>query len=229
MLCKRAGRFAIGRRGVPLVAAVSLLVGVACRRDQPQAERPTVAKQVSERVVPPDQPPPTLVFPPEQRSKNESLNAFIEEFQEICAKGEYLRYRSLVSREVEPFDKDQFVAAWHAVERVSIELVRRLPRLESLPDPAYGVLVHVLVRESAQQERLERSVALMVFREPDENQRERWVVAPAPEPIRDALREEAAREHAEQEAVTTSPAAASRSDALPTGKTANAPESGASL
>lgn len=184
-----ADRLAVRLAAIAVVLNLSVPGG--CRREEPDNAPPTVAQQVAEQVVPADQSPPAFVFPPEVRAKNESLNAFLEEFQQVCANGEYLRYRGLVSRQVEPLDKDRFVAAWHAVDQVTIRLIRRLPRLESLPDPAYGVLVHVLLHDSAQLERRERNVALMVFREPDEKQQERWVMAPAPEPIREALREAA--------------------------------------
>lgn len=180
------------------------IIPAGCSDREPEKRQETANELLMQRVVPPDEAPAIFEFPAEVRSKNEELNAFLEEFQEICANGEYFRYRDLVSRQVEPIAREQFVGIWQAVEQVRIELIRRLPYVEKLResnvlgpldavhDPVYAVLVRVDLREQAKvRGPAGRFVSLLVFPEGSSAESARWVLAPAPERVRAALRAEA--------------------------------------
>lgn len=188
-------------RAGTLVALLATLLLISCSKREPEQKHETAEELVKQSVVPKDQPTPDFSFPSEVRSQNEELNAFLEAFQQICAKGEYFRYRDLVSRQVEPIARDHFVGIWRAVARVKIELIRRLPLveelrksnvlgpLEAVHDPVYAVLVRVELREQAKlRDEDDRLVSLLVFPEGSTIEAAEWVLAPAPARVRDALR-----------------------------------------
>lgn len=186
-----------------LLAALLAAAAGGCGSHEERAPDKTAEERLDESIVPDDAEKPTFVFPASARSKNEDLNAFLEEFHEICARGEYFRYRDLVSRQIEPIAKEQFVTIWSAVNEVTIHTIRRLPyvklldkqgliaRFDDIRDPVYAVLVHVKLKQSPRPEdRDGRYVSLMVFREGGPNG-EHWVMSPAPAQVRRALRVEA--------------------------------------
>lgn len=206
-----APRIPCGHRVGHILAASALILSSGCGKRAQEKPQETAEQLVSQRVVPQDQPTPDFSFPENVRSKNDELNNFLEEFQQVCANGEYFRYRDLVSRQVEPIARDQFVGIWRAVAHVKIELIRRLPLvddmrksnvlgpLEAVHDPVYAVLVRVDLRENAKvHEPNDRFVSLLVFREGSSEDTARWVLAPAPERVRTALRKAAGVEQVDE-------------------------------
>lgn len=172
----------VARSACTVLCAALLAAGTACRR-APEPPEPEPTAQEPQIHLPHDRPPPQFEFPAEVRSRNESLNRFIEDLREICQRGEYRRYRLAVSRRVDPLSEEQFRAAWLGTAKVRIEAIRRLPDTPDLPEGGYGVLVRVIPRENSEFFIGERLIGVLVFQEDG-----RWVTAPAPPEVRDALR-----------------------------------------
>ena len=171
-----------------LVACTVVLVYAPGCRSGSEPEPEPVDAEAAETInvsLAPGEEPPTFEFPESLRSKNESLNRFLDEFRGICQRGEYERYRLAVTRQIEPIHERRFENIWHAVAHVRIELIKRLPaEIEELPAPAYAVLAKVTLREEYVREDPDRYVTIVAFREEGE-----WVFAPSPdERIHDAMR-----------------------------------------
>ncbi|UCG33368.1 MAG: hypothetical protein JSU68_01810 [Phycisphaerales bacterium] len=165
-----------GRLFIRAVCAAALVLTCGCRgEDGPEPTSAALVDTIDTRL-PPEEEPPVFEFPEECRSKNESLNEFLDEFRGICERGEYGRYRPMVSVLTDPLEKERFENIWHAAEHVRIELIKRLPEKVDLPPPAYAVLARVKLREEYVKDEPVRLVSVVAFREEGE-----WVFAPSPD------------------------------------------------
>jgi hypothetical protein len=197
-----------GRLLMRTVCAAALALSCACRSENgPEATTEAVVETIN-TTLPPEKEPPVFEFPEACRSKNESLNEFLDEFRGICERGEYGRYRSVVSVLIDPLEKERFENIWHAAEHVRIELIKRLPEKIELPPPAYAVLARVKLRDEYVKDEPVRLVNVVAFREEGE-----WVFAPSPDErinraMRIALRKTQAEEElfAETQPTTSQPA-----------------------
>jgi len=122
-------------------------------------------------------PAPQFLFPKQVECDRPEVNDFIRRFSRTSLKGEYLAYRLLVSRQVEPVSRESFQKAWEAVEQVRILSIARVDDLTNYPPPVYLVKATVAMREPADPP--SREVAILVFQEGQE-----WVMAPAGRQIR---------------------------------------------
>ena len=177
------------------VYSAALVLTCACRSEN-EAE-PTSGSLVDtiDTTLAPEQEPPVFEFPEARRSKNESLNQFLDEFRGICERGEYGRYRPMVSVLTDPLEKERFENIWHAAEHVRIELIKRLPEKVDLPPPAYAVLARVKLRDEYVKDEPVRLVSVVAFREEGG-----WVFAPSPdERINRAMRAALQKTQAEEE------------------------------
>ncbi len=191
--------------------AVSVLWLAACEPDV-LVEQPRDDADRIKIDLPEDQTPPTFHFPGRVRTEDESLNKFIEQFKEVCLRGEYGQYRLKVSRRVEPLSKQQFENAWHAVKSVRIELirklepgtVRKLSEAVGLSEPIYGLVFRTRLRETVRTRKADRQIVALIFKEEGQ-----WVAAPAPRDIKDKLRR-ATTQPASTQPATSRPSRASR-------------------
>jgi hypothetical protein len=161
-----------------VLAAFGFVVwfAVGCRsRNEPEPPEAEPADAIQIDLAP-DEKPPTFEFPDSLRSKNDSLNKFLDEFRSICERGEYERYRLAVSRQVEPIEEGRFENIWHAVAHVRIELIKRLPEMKEWPSPAYAVLAKVTLKDEYVKDEPQRYVTIVSFQEEGE-----WVFTPAPD------------------------------------------------
>ncbi len=132
---------------------------------------------------------PELDFPAHVRCDNEAVNQFIEDFYLVCyqaAEGrlgeEYEEFRRMMSTRVDPFTPERFKRALRAVETVHIENIEILPEVEDVPPPVYVVKSSIKIREHVRTEEHDRTIVIVVFKELG-----RWVMAPAPEHLREEL------------------------------------------
>ena len=123
--------------------------------------------------------PPRFLFAKAVQCDRPEVNEFITRFSKVCLRGEYLNYRLLVSRQVEPFSRDSFQRAWEAVERVRINRIVQAHDLTSYPPPVYLVAATIAMREPADPP--SREATILVFKEGQQ-----WVMAPAPRSTREA-------------------------------------------
>jgi len=123
---------------------------------------------------------PEIIFPKAAHSTDESLNAFLQRFTEVCLAGEYDQYRLLVSRQIKPVSKQQFERTYRRVEYVEITKLRNLPKISELPYPLWLVASTVHVRLPTEEP--VRHLQVLIFKEDD-----KWVMAPAPRALREAL------------------------------------------
>jgi hypothetical protein len=161
-------------RACVITAALLLLAG--CGGDDQTAEQqfedPTDVISTKGRVA------PNFLFPKDVACDNPEVNEFITGFSTVCLKGEYLRYRLRVSRQVEPISRESFQAAWQSVEQVRITKITQLADQTGYPPPVYLVNATVKLREPATPP--SREVAILVFKEGQQ-----WVMAPASRQLRD--------------------------------------------
>jgi hypothetical protein len=125
---------------------------------------------------------PQLEFPHHVRSKDKAVNTFIEEFYQACYLGDYDTFRLMMSTRVDPFTPERFKKALQAVEQVRIDSVEELPVDAEVPPPIYLVRSHIRLRADVKKAEHEKTIAILVFKETG-----RWVMAPAPQELRDGL------------------------------------------
>jgi len=152
---------------------LALLLSGGCKRRGEQA--PAVEDGTRRVRLDPTVAKPMLEFPRPVQSEDTSLNKFIEEFYGVCCRGEYDRFRLMMSTRVDPFTPERFKKAMTAVERVRIEAIEELPEVADVPPPVYVVRSQVHLRPGEKRGQLERTVTILVFKEAD-----KWVMAPAP-------------------------------------------------
>lgn len=125
---------------------------------------------------------PALEFPKRVQCDDPSVNRFIEEFYEACCKGDYDRFRLMMSTRIDPFTPERFKKALEAVEVVRIVSVDLLPDVADVPPPIYLVRAHVRLRQEVKKPERERTIAILVLKEAD-----KWVMFPAPPELRDGV------------------------------------------
>ncbi len=174
--CRCAGpRFSVG--GVGAFAVVLLLAGLVCLPGCKRRDGSDPRDTVDEKIIPVDEAAgkPLLEFPKAVRCEDESLNAFIEDFYDTCCRGEYDKFRLMMSTRVDPFTPERFKKSLTAVDRVQIEVIKKLPDVTEVPPPIYVVRSKVFLRKNVPKDALERTISILVFREAG-----KWVMAPAP-------------------------------------------------
>jgi hypothetical protein len=176
------------------ICAAALILACGCRNENEPEPNSDALVDTIDTTLAPEEEPPVFEFPDACRSKNESLNEFLDEFRGICERGEYGRYRSMVSVLIDPLEKQRFENIWHAAEHVRIELIKRLPEKIELPPPAYAVLARVKLRDEYVNDEPVRLICVVAFQEEGA-----WVLAPSPdERINRAMR--AALQKSQEEA-----------------------------
>ena len=166
---------------IPTLIAIMALCGCGGKADSRASTKSDDYLKVQGRIDVSDiQDRPEIVFPKEVRSDDESLNAFLQHFTEVCLAGEYDEYRLLVSRQIEPVSKQQFEKTYRRVEYVEINLICDLPKISELPYPLWLIESIVHIRQPTEEPL--RRLQVLIFKE-----NEKWVMAPAPRALRQAL------------------------------------------
>jgi hypothetical protein len=177
-------RSGVGRGGPHpaawLVGVGVLVVMVGCKG---RSNTPAPEEEGTRKVrLDPSGERPMLEFPKAAQSDDASMNRFIEEFYDTCCKGEYDKFRLMMSTRVDPFAEQRFKKSLVAIERVQIEGIERLPDVAEIPPPIYVVRSRVKLRPSMQKpgdvDRTNRTIAILVFKEAG-----KWVMAPAPKSV----------------------------------------------
>jgi hypothetical protein len=133
-----------------------------------------------------------LVFPPELRVEDPTVNDFVTRAMSVCAVGDYDAFRLLWSPKEDPIPRGDFEHGWDAVTEIRI---RALEKALLAPDPSTPLseapTVFVLAatvtldpKHKAGRREPQREVVLMTIREQDE-----WRLARAPKAMRDWIRE----------------------------------------
>jgi len=183
--------------GALLVAALMCLPGCEDRKNKTSTEEENAGKV----RLGPEAGRPQLDFPKALKSTDPSLNDFIETFYSTCCKGEYDKFRLMLSTRVDPLAPERFKKSLTAVERVQIEAVEKLPDVAEVPPPIYLVRSRIRLREGTRTDRRDRSISILVFREGT-----KWVMAPAPKNLRQELDVLTSPEDAEEARPNEAPA-----------------------
>ena len=161
--------------GLMMVAAVAIgsTQGCRCGRD---------VNAVDDAVLDPpplaevDQaaPRPAIHFSPHLRSKDASLNQFIEQSLTICSTGDYDGFRSLFGMAYSPTPQDTFERLWHNVQDLTV-----LGMYQGRVDPPeYYLHVSVRLRQQDRKGREKGEVVVAIFREAGQ-----WRLGPASKEI----------------------------------------------
>ena len=142
--------------------------GMACS-DEPAGGAADADRHLETIRMAPGSEPPRFVFPESVRTDDESLNAFVERFAQICIDGEYDKYRLTVRRRSRPVQKDDFENIWHNIEEIHIEHILPLPDADVGPGPRYALFANIRLRPG--QTESEKLVVMQILREGGE-----WVI-----------------------------------------------------
>lgn len=179
-----------------LCLVAGIVGGCECQRETAQNDEPPIGTAPLSEVHP-DVRPPEVDFPQRWRSRDPSLNAFIEQALDICARGNYDGFRALFGTAFPPPDQSNFERVWKAVRGIR---VTGLYRGHGNP-PDYYLHAVIEYREEDRKGRTERDVVVMLFREADQ-----WRLGQAPpEIIRDVRRISTRPAASTQPASTTRP------------------------
>lgn len=161
--------------------AACLMGGCRCGRDiavsddDPEIDKPDLITEF------PGVPRPETIFPAHLRQEDPSLNKFIEQVLDVCARGDYDAYRQLFGTAYPPTPENQFRKVWPGVKSAEVIRIER-GKDHMDQEPRYFVLARVHVQTEARG--LEaRSVPVMVFKEGGE-----WRVGQAPKKEIERLR-----------------------------------------
>lgn len=158
----------------------------------PRIDRPDLARQI------PSAPRPVVLFPPDCRQPDATVNNFIEHCLDVCSRGDYDAYRQLFGVDYRPTSEADFKKVWQGIKGVT---VRRVFPSPEVPPRCY-ILAKVELRHPDSKGRRERDVPLMVFKEGDA-----WRLGPAPKNVVEMMRVAASRPSS---APASLPAAAGR-------------------
>jgi hypothetical protein len=147
---------------------LALLAG--CKGDGAGTDEGSI-DQPSLRVLNPDAAAPTVIFPHRLKTDDVTLNEFIHHALEVCAEGDYDKFRELFGTAYRPPGKEQFERVWQGVREVAV--VGVYPDRQEPPE--YYVHAVVELRKPDRRERTQRDVVVWIFREADE-----WRMGAAP-------------------------------------------------
>lgn len=184
-------RVRIGMTGVKVVTAHPLgllfaLLAVAttlqCRRTEPEKTSSTSTDATKSKQA------DLLVFPPELRVADSTVNEFATKAMTVCAAGEYEAFRLLWSAREDPLPREEFEEGWQAVQTIKVRALERVmldadPNTgRNEPEEVYVLLAEVSLdpEHRAGQKKPQRQVVLMLTRE-----HEQWRLAQAPKPMRE--------------------------------------------
>lgn len=157
-----------------LLAFAPLLAGVAGCEDDSTASGGSLLDDEKISSKHPDSERPAVIFPIEHQTENVLLNEFIRKTLEICADGDYDRFRQLFGISYRPPGAPEFERVWLGVKEIAVTGIyagRREP-------PEYFVNATVRLRKPDRQGKAEREVWVWVFREAEE-----WRIGPTPRDV----------------------------------------------
>lgn len=167
--CRSAAWSAVG------VAAslVALLVN-GCERTPADSTAGVPAQGASHS---PAAPLPEHRFADGLASQYPEVVAFLRHFMQTCLNGDYVGYRSLVSRDETPVSRDRFDAIYQAVRTVLVESIRPLDVRTPEDETVYLVVSRVEVDPQSRVavRHREPELAILVFKEAGA-----WRMRPAP-------------------------------------------------
>jgi len=163
-----------------MALAACSIGGCECSRDvavnpDTQIDLPPLA------VENPQEPQPTVLFAPECRQEDATINKFIQDALTICHRGDYDAFRQLFGMAYEPTSESDFKRVWSNVAKIVVHRVHADDKQDS--PRYYVVFAKVRLRTADRENRLERDIPILVFQE-----RGQWRLGPAPSEVIDRIR-----------------------------------------
>lgn len=118
--------------------------------------------------------PPTVQFPPQLQTSDPTLNLFIENALDVCARGDYAGFRLLFASTYTPPIESDFQRIWAGVKSVQIVSVHADPKERD----QYYVHAVVQLRAPDARQRTKRDAIVAVQREGGE-----WRLSPPPKEV----------------------------------------------
>ncbi|MEP0847351.1 MAG: hypothetical protein HRF50_11115 [Phycisphaerae bacterium] len=169
----------VARRSADRVAAVfavsfGMLLAGGCERTPADSAAGVPAPSEAHS---PATPLPEHRFAEGLASRYPEVVAFLRHFMQTCLNGDYVGYRSLVSRDETPVSRDRFDAIYQAVRTVLVETIRPLDVRTPENETVYLVVSRVEVDPQSRVavRHREPELAILVFREAGA-----WRMRPAP-------------------------------------------------
>lgn len=105
------------------------------------------------------------------------VSAFVTTFLETCLAGDYVAYRRLVSRYINPESKERFQAIYYGLRSITVLKIEPLPAMAELPEGSFRVISEAEFDPAAKVSLRHRSrkIAILAFLEEGE-----WRMRPAP-------------------------------------------------
>ncbi len=168
------------------VCITSAALNVACRRDQELDAADQAVEEAKARLE------ESLIFPPELRAEDDSVNDFVERAMAGCASGDYEQFRSLWGGKEEPLPRAEYEQGWQAVQNISVRALEKValaPRSRNPEDgvrTTYALMADVALDPAHRAGRREpdRQVVLMLTRE-----RGAWRLASPPDAMESWIRQ----------------------------------------
>ncbi len=166
------------RKSIRLLLAAfcvaGILGGCKCGRDvaapdEVSIDQPALSDQN------PNVPQPEIHFPHELKTDDPTLNQFVLKILDICNKGDYDGYRQLFGTAYTPTPKTNFEHVWQQVRMIRVVRIEKHPRRDP---PEYYLHARIILRQPDRQNRTERNVIIMMFKEDGE-----WRLGSAPKEV----------------------------------------------
>ncbi len=137
-------------------------------------------------VSDPQAPRLVIDYPARCRSRDASLNAFIESTLKVAAQGDYDGFRQLFSMAYRPPSRQEFQRIWEAVEAITVADVLGFVEVAGGQPAPDKYFLHALVdrRQPDRKGRLRLDVVVLVFKEAGQ-----WRLGPAPKEAVDLILE----------------------------------------
>jgi hypothetical protein len=135
-------------------------------------------------ITNPEAPALVIDFPPRCRSRDTSLNTFIESTLKVAAQGDYDGFRQLFSMAYTPPSRQEFQRIWEAVEAIKVANVFGFAEVAGGQPAPDKYFLHALVnrRQADRKGRLKLDVVVLVFKETGQ-----WRLGPAPKEVVDLI------------------------------------------
>lgn len=159
-------------------------LAVAAWGAEPGCRRPRSDENPSDAGTAADH-DPRLIFPPEKRAADESVNDFIERAMNTLLEGDYDAFRLLWVIDQEPFKQEQFLRGWQTLQEVRVEVLQPIRHEHDAQDDVfYGVCAFARLDPTRLPEGVEteRRMVLEIVKEHGQ-----WRLAHPSEDVRQAI------------------------------------------
>lgn len=175
---RRAARRSVAGAAVEVAVSLAALLANGCERMPTDSAAGVPAPGTAPL---PAAPLPEHRFAEGLASQYPEVVAFLRHFMQTCLNGDYVGYRSLVSRDETPVSRDRFDAIYQAVRTVLVESIRPLDVRTPEDETVYLVVSRVEVDPQSRVavRHREPELAILVFKEAGA-----WRMRPAPRELR---------------------------------------------